>query len=107
MTSVDPLENLVAGYPKLAGKMELQPEISVFRRFGALNSRNLLYLQAEITTLEKDLLDSETRDSLNQTGGKMYYARDWGSLSESSNDGDTEQLELVMKIRGLLKEYSR
>ena len=68
MTSVDPLENLVAGYPKLAGKMELRPETSVFRRFGALNSRNLLYLQAEITALEKDLLDSEMRDSFEPNG---------------------------------------
>jgi hypothetical protein len=43
----------VNGYPKLARHMGASPEIAIFRRFGALNAQNLLYLQAELVHLEK------------------------------------------------------
>ncbi|KAF2734792.1 hypothetical protein EJ04DRAFT_436405 [Polyplosphaeria fusca] len=101
-----PLKDLVPGYPKLAGKMEVQPEVTIFRRFGALNARNLLYIQAELTMLEEDLVQYESGDNNSQRGDKRNYATDWYWLRESHNDGDTVQLDTVLKIRQLLKEYS-
>ena len=40
------------------------------------------------------------------TGRKSEYAKNWFSLQDSEVDGDTEQLDLVLKIRETLKEYS-
>jgi len=101
----DPLDDLVTGYPKLAGHMELEPEAAIFRRFGALNARNLLYLQCELCSLEKRLRQIEREDN-RKSGRKSEYALDWYWLSQSADDGDTKQLELVHEMRKLLKEYS-
>jgi len=48
-----PLHDLIPGYPKLAGRMEIMPEIAMFRSFGALNARSLLYYQSELAHLEE------------------------------------------------------
>ncbi|OCK94898.1 uncharacterized protein K441DRAFT_559211 [Cenococcum geophilum 1.58] len=101
-----PLDNLVVGYPKLAGQMGLLPETAIFRRFGALNAQNLLYLQAELTYLEKQLRECERADNKSPKGLKSRYALDWLWLSRSAADGDEEQWELVKKIRATLKEYN-
>jgi hypothetical protein len=45
--AIDPLADLVHVYPRLAGHMARYPEMQMFRSFGALNVRNLLYLQNE------------------------------------------------------------
>jgi hypothetical protein len=42
MASRDPFPDFVKGYPKLAAKMEIEPEASIFRRIGASNAQNLL-----------------------------------------------------------------
>jgi hypothetical protein len=106
MAAKDPLSEFVLGYPKLAAQMELQPETSMFRRFGFLNAQNLLYLQAELTILEKRLRDRQRADSLDTTGSKSQYGLNWYWLEQSKDDGDTYQLDLVLKIRETIKEYS-
>jgi hypothetical protein len=107
MTVTDPLSEFVLGYPKLAAQMELQPEISMFRRFGFLNAQNLLYFQAELITLESRLRDHQRADSLDTKGSKKsQYGLNWYWLEHSRDDGDTQQLDLVLKIRGTMKEYS-
>jgi hypothetical protein len=99
------LDDLVIGYPRLAGRMEQLPETAIFRRFDALNARNLLYLQAELTSIEDDLINQERSDSLDYA--KRQYAVDWYWLSQSEDHGSTEQLDLVHKMRRTLKEYSK
>ncbi|KAF2261205.1 hypothetical protein CC78DRAFT_546846 [Lojkania enalia] len=106
MAHYAPLQDVVVGYPMLAAKMELQPEVSLYRRFGGLNARNLLYLQAEIAILEKDLYEFEVEDNKDNLGEKRYYAESWFWLSQSQNDGDTKQLNTVLKLRELLSQYS-
>ena len=97
----------VNGYPKLARHMEISPEAAIFRRFGALNARNLLYLQAELVHLEKKLCELERRDNQSSEGKKSQYARDWFWLSRSENDGNNEQWQTVLDIREKLAEYSK
>ncbi|KAF2475391.1 uncharacterized protein BDR25DRAFT_340161 [Lindgomyces ingoldianus] len=102
----DPLRHLVAGYPKLAGQMGIMPEAAMFRTFSALNARNLLYLQAELISLEKQLLDSESNDS--QDEKRSRYALDWFWLSQSKqNEGNESQLQLILEMRKKLKEYNK
>lgn len=107
VSSAISLKDLVPGYPKLAGQMGLLPETAMFRRFGALNARNLLYLQAELVGLEKKLRELECADSKDPHGMKSQYALDWYWLKNSADDGDEEQLSLIRRIRETLREYSK
>ncbi|KAH7085024.1 hypothetical protein BKA63DRAFT_574049 [Paraphoma chrysanthemicola] len=106
MTAKDPFPDIVVGYPKLAARIEIQPELGMYRRFGALNAQNLLYYQAELTDLEEQLREQQTQDDQNPKGKKSMYAKTWYRLRESEDDGDTDQIDLVMKIRRTLKEYN-
>ncbi|KAF2084079.1 hypothetical protein K490DRAFT_49917 [Saccharata proteae CBS 121410] len=96
----------LAGYPRLAEEMELIPETFIFRRFGALNARNLLYLQAELVELESQLRKAELADNTSNVSAKRRYARSWVRLKKSHEDGDEVQLKLVRSIRETLKEYN-
>ena len=107
MSLVDPLQHLVVGYPKIAGEMAIKPESAIFRSFGELNAKDLLYRQAELAYLEKQLYECETEDSRSAVGEKSHYSISWYWLSRSKADGDTKQLDLVMKIRKCIKEYSK
>jgi len=107
MSQVDPLQHLLVGYPKIAGHMNVQPETAIFRRFSELNAKDLLYRQAELAYLEKQLYECEIKDSQSTMGQKPQYAISWYWLSRSEADGDTKQLDLVMKIRKCIKEYSK
>jgi hypothetical protein len=106
MASTDPLADRVKGYPKLAGQIELRPEVAIFRRFGALNAENLLYFQAELSVLERDLQAQQLADSRSGHPRKSRYALSWYQLSTSKYNGDERQLWLVYKIRETLKLYS-
>lgn len=111
----NPHAELVKGYPKFSGRMGLMPTAAMFRRFGSLNARNLLYYQAELIGLEQRLIHIEQQDSTNSTGRKAEYAVDYWYLMTSNRatsegelrDGDTQQLDLVLHMRELLKEYSK
>jgi hypothetical protein len=107
MTSIDPFPDITIGYPKLAARMEIQPELSIFRSFGALNSQNLLYYQAELEDLEAKLRAQQVFDDTSMVGKKSLYAKSWFRLENSTNDGDTRQLDLVQRIRMVLREYSK
>jgi hypothetical protein len=109
MASNDPLHKIVKGYPKLAARMEIQPELAIYRRFGALNAQNLLYLQAELETLEKNLRKQQIQDDNDKQGNGPRYAKDWYWLNESKNGAKDEQLQLqlVLQIRSTLKAYSK
>ncbi len=100
------------GYPKIASLMGAHPEVAIFRRFGALNAQNLLYLQAELVALEKDLRTCAAEDWASKDTDRVFYCRDWYSLSSSwdNESSDSEvtgrQWQIMLKIREKLKEYS-
>ncbi|CAG8952589.1 hypothetical protein HYFRA_00009695 [Hymenoscyphus fraxineus] len=99
-------ESLIEGYPKLACHMGDCPDSSIFRRFGALNSKNLLYLQAELVHLEEKLQALEEADSNSPVGNASDYSRDWYWLENSIDEDNSQQLETVLRIREKLKEYN-
>ena len=100
---------IIDGYPKLAEHMGSAPEISIFRRFESLNRQNLLYLQAELTTLERELRNIEAESASCDTADpRSLYARDWewmNIIDEKSNMNP--QWQLFLRIRTILKEYSK
>ncbi|KAF2441486.1 hypothetical protein P171DRAFT_497717 [Karstenula rhodostoma CBS 690.94] len=106
MTPRKALAKKVRGYPKLAGQIGLRPELAIFRRFGALSSENLLYLQAELVLLERKLEEQQKVDNESDHERKTKYALNWYQLKHSAEHGDTVQLDLVLRIRKVLKQYS-
>ncbi|KAK7729616.1 hypothetical protein SLS57_002104 [Botryosphaeria dothidea] len=98
--------NAPPGYPKLAELMNLIPETSIFRRFGTLNSLNLLYLQAELTDIERKLRVAQVTDFNKGEGFKHLYGKNWYFLGASAQDGDEAQLELVELAREKLDRYN-
>jgi hypothetical protein len=107
MASSDPFQDRPKGYPKLAARTEVQPELAIYRRFGALNAQNLLYYQAELVDIEEKLMTQQVKDSQDTTGAKQKYSSNWFRLKVSATDGDTKQLDLVTRMREILKEYSQ
>lgn len=100
---------IIDGYPRLAEHMGSTPEISIFRRFESLSRQNLLYLQAELTTLERELriLEAESA-ACDAADPRSRYARDWewmNMIDEESNRNP--QWQLFLRIRAVLKEYSK
>ncbi|KAL9120681.1 MAG: hypothetical protein Q9187_002766 [Circinaria calcarea] len=60
--NVRKLENHALGYPKLAAYFDSDDQFSVYRRFGYLHSRLLLYKQDELRELEDDLQNLDDLD---------------------------------------------
>jgi hypothetical protein len=92
------------GYAKISQLMSRHDEFAMLRRFRSLNIQNLLYMQAELTYLEEELHLRECRDA--QDSNKVFYARDWWSLSQSTDSEDISQWHKFLEIRRKLQEYS-
>ncbi|ORX94927.1 hypothetical protein BCR34DRAFT_620029 [Clohesyomyces aquaticus] len=106
--SQDAAPDQVNGYPALADRIALKPGNAIFRGFSALNNRNLLYMQAELSSVERRLRDLELRDNRDETSYKKKYAIsfEWLLLSGEDDEIDSEQLDLILKIREKLKDYN-
>jgi hypothetical protein len=96
----------IEGYPKMACQMGLYPECAIYRRFSALNSQNILHLQAELVYLELKLRRLEAADSASQEGNRPHYSKDWYWLNNSAFEENSDQLQTVLAIRSKLKDYS-
>jgi hypothetical protein len=85
-------ELIVPGYPRLASHMALRPDTMILRRFHALNSRHLLYMQAGLCALEQRLLRVEREDAANKDGRRHLYSRDFDWLQKSSYRPEHSQM---------------
>jgi len=91
------VEECPTGYPRLAAFLDSDENFMLYRRFGYLQSRILLYKQDELRGLERQLdnldkLDAEIRP-------KMLKSR------ERDDAENHERRNLILKISGLWKEY--
>lgn len=87
------------GYPRLAAYIDSDSDTALFRRFGILSARNLLYLQAELTELEARLNALDKADEGEPEPGA--HPNRWRlAHSISLNDGqmNVERKELMEKI---------
>jgi hypothetical protein len=94
------------GYAKLSLLMSRHHEYGIVRSFRELNFKNLLYLQAELVQLERDLRRIAEADRQSRNSIRVYYEKDWRLLSESLQGGHDEQWKKMLEIRQKLKEYS-
>lgn len=97
-----------SGYPKLAKLMGDSPRTAIFRRFRQLNMLHLLRLQAELHSLEDELLEVIQEDQQSDDPDKKDYSRNFFLLKRCAEQGkDFEQYELLQQIGEKLNEYSR
>lgn len=83
-------------------------ELLVFRKFGEISARNLLYLQSELLSIEARLRawDEKVQGSNDTTLEEV--AETWEMMIEQANEGKPEAkalLELVSQLRVKIKEY--
>jgi len=102
------------GYATIGKLMGHHPQLALFRRFGALNAQNLLYLQAELTYLELELRVVEGKNRQSSHPQKRDYTGSWWKLRQGyelqvsqTPTGEQHQWGIVLKIREKLKEYSK
>jgi hypothetical protein len=93
------------GYPGLARLIgpNIDQGLGIFRQFAELNARNLLYMQAELLCLQKELdlltyTDENGPDPVSKT-----FARSVWNMRTSS---DSAQWGKVLEIREKLSAYS-
>ena len=73
-----------------------------------MNSQNLLFLQAEITHLERELQVIREREERNNDEKGIIAQRNWFELSQESEDGEpSPQWACIQDIRAKLSEYSK
>ena len=94
------------GYPSYAEFISKDRDAAVYRRFGNLNARNLLYMQSELHELERQLEDLDKED-LKDIGNEdaQKAARIWESFSGGQSEAACARRLLQCKVRGKVKEY--
>ena len=114
-STTNPAEDLTRplhGWPRIAKLISEQSDFEAFDPFKDLQIKSLLYYQAELDDLRKDLHQQEWIDFRT---GRFENADQLGErvdslLATERNDGVTyyakDQMKLVGRIRVVLKEYS-
>ena len=100
--------------------MSEHPEVFILRRFSQLHVKSLLYYQAELAELEKELDEVEKEDFTSSEALRKNFGEHWKSLAgkgfsaleldegaESQDPRLRLQWSLVLRIREVLKEYGR
>ncbi|KAF5987548.1 hypothetical protein FBULB1_1937 [Fusarium bulbicola] len=83
-------------------------ELLVFRKFGEISARNLLYLQCELLSIEARLKAWDKKVQGSNDTALEEAAETWEMTIEQANAGNPEAkelLELVSQLRAKIKEY--
>ncbi|KAK4032541.1 hypothetical protein C8A01DRAFT_20386 [Parachaetomium inaequale] len=98
------------GFAAVAEWIALDPdnETFIFRKFGRLAARNLLYQQARITKLEKELEELDKQLAESKDMAVKDAARTWEQLVKQDFEGEEHarrHMKLVIEMKEALKEY--
>lgn len=102
-------EGTARGYPKLAHFMSRNPETIIFRRFRSLALLNILRLQAELQSMEMELMDTIADDAKSGDAERESYCLDFNLMRDMSvpeEGGDVLQYQQLKNIGSKLQEYS-
>ncbi|KAK4949757.1 hypothetical protein LTR10_011599 [Elasticomyces elasticus] len=95
------------GYAKISHFMSEHAESTMVHRFSDINLQNILYLQAEIHGLRKDLRAIEEQNQNSSSEDVKQFPLDWYTLACTLENGKrNKQWEKVLHLRPLLKEYN-
>ena len=99
------------GWPELAKRIAETPDFEAFQSFKDLNIKSLLYYQVELDKLRMDLHRIEWK---NHREGQFPDAQELGKhaglllgCKSSQDKEERKQIDLIVKIREVLKEYSK
>jgi len=95
------------GYYKLASLMSDHEELFMLRRFATANTKNLLYMQAEILHLEAELHDIALEDHSGCERHRNYEFCVFDLKESHGVRGSDAQWRKILEIREKLKEYSQ
>ncbi|KAF2661877.1 hypothetical protein K491DRAFT_773470 [Lophiostoma macrostomum CBS 122681] len=87
------------GYPSLAAYQNSHPTHRVYRRFGTLRNRVILYRQWKLAKLEQDLFELDVADDKPSNKHRIQ------SLRMDQADNSSKRIELIEVIDKELKEY--
>ena len=76
------------GYHEIAELMVRFPATAVFKCFGFLNTLNILYLQAELARLEKELLEVARKNKDSPDQFKQHYFQSFSYLQHGLTDSE-------------------
>jgi hypothetical protein len=85
------IDDIPPGYPSVAALFSKDNDFAIFRKFRYLNTRNILYLQAELISLESKL---EELDRTLLAGARMDALKSWEAFSK-----DEDRQGLALSIR--------
>ncbi|KAI4227341.1 MAG: hypothetical protein L6R36_002484 [Xanthoria steineri] len=95
---VKSLDHYIVGYPKIAALANADPSFLIYRKFGWLHNRLLLYLQDELVALEFKLNKLDRNTFANDNDVKLKSRRE-----DYNNPG--LRRDTVKQIAEKLKEY--
>lgn len=94
----------VPGWPRLAKTISEHPELEAFPSFTDLCVKSLLYYQAELIALRKELHEEELKDwGVSEEEESFLYSGNLNSLI----DDRPQQWVVIEKIRTTLEKYSK
>ncbi|KAK2813684.1 hypothetical protein FQN50_000082 [Emmonsiellopsis sp. PD_5] len=99
----------MAGYDELAKFINADPGLSIYRRFSFLNTKNILYLQAELVNLEGELEEIVSEDIESQVPDRKLFPVSLLHLKgsgEDPNPRNSTQWRKFLELRKTLKEYN-
>jgi hypothetical protein len=87
------------GYPKLAAFLDIDKHHMLFRRYGFLQNRLLLYKQDELRELERKL---DSLDKIDESNNKFAL-----SCRVSDNIDSPKRKDLFAEVEVKIKEYGQ
>jgi hypothetical protein len=91
------VEDCPEGYPRVAAFIDSDENFMLYRRFGFLQARIILYKQDELRELEEELDKMDNSDAASRPGKLKSRERD-------DADSDDRQ-NLIRKITAAFREY--
>jgi hypothetical protein len=92
----------MSGYAGIAQRMSTAPELGTLRSFSTLSFQRLLYLQAELTHLEKGWRETESQVDKRPDPADRYRSHSWEDLAK-----DVDDWKRFQDLERKLKEYSK
>jgi hypothetical protein len=106
------------GFADFAEYIASDEELSLYKGFSSLAARNLLYFQAELQALGRELKSMDEADQLRmrttaddqERMAIESAARAWERLKFQCDAGDEREgkrMAIILKLRKLMKDYGR
>ena len=100
MQVVDSVDKHEVGYGKVASFQHVDSSLLIYRKFGLLRTRALLYLQDELKYLEEELKASDTSEFNDGNSRRLFSRR-----LDFSKGSNSYRKELIPKIHEKLAAY--